>query len=317
MLERHNGRKEQVPFHAFANLFSTYSRLKHESKLSLTEFLQRYSWSIRQGFAEPIENGAIPILICAWNEIESLPRLLRALSLSTVPVKPIVVDNNSTDGTGELASSLGAIVITEKQQGLMRALIAGFKYLAGNHAVKEFLLTDADTYPTPTWAEGMKKAGVKISDLSGGLLGGRVIYYGKLMRDTARNISVGLGDLASFASKITPVRGPNGYIKFGTDGVIAHHLSSDLDPNMVMHSDVYIGDSVKSVGGTVKMNFSPDAWVFSSGDRFPTFLSLFKAPPYGDSLQDLYLDWIRSNPDGKIYKSNVVWRKRNNLNHED
>lgn len=303
MPERFNDRREKQNFFAFANVFSTYLRLRHESRLSPGEFLDKYGNSIRLAFSKSIEEGATPVLICAWNEAEHLPKLLRALSLSTVPVKPIVIDGNSTDGTQDLARDLGAEVAVEKEQGLMCALITGFRNLADNRNVQEFLFTEADTYPTPAWAESMKKSGIQINNQSGGMIFGQVIYHGKLIRDTAHNMSEWLGDLIYLANGSVGARGQNGFIKFGENGAIAHQLTSKLNPNIVLNTDIYIRDNVRLAGGTVRKSLSPDTWVFSRGDRYPSFLSLFKAPPYGNGQQDLYAEWIKRKPNGEIYKS--------------
>ena len=303
MLERFNERKEKQNPYAFANILPTYLRLLHDNRLSQDEFLDKYSSSIRLGFPKSIEEGAIPVLICAWNEIEDLPKLLRALSFSTVPVKPIVIDNNSTDGTGDLAKDLGAEVIVEKEQGLMCALITGFRNLADKGNVQEFLLTDADSYPTPTWASSMKKSAIRIDNQSGGMIVGQIIYHGELIRDTARNMSGWLGDFIYLVHRSVGARGGNGFIKFGENGAIAHHLANELNPKIVVNTDLYLRDNVGSVGGILRKNFFPGSWVFSRGDRYPSFLSLFKAPPYGNGQQDLYSDWLKRKPDGVIYKS--------------
>jgi glycosyltransferase involved in cell wall biosynthesis len=303
MQERFNERKEKHRLRTFANVLSTYLRIRQEGRLSTGEFIQKYGGAIRSAFSTSIEEGAVPVLVCAWNEAEDLPKLLRALSLSTVPVKPIVVDNNSTDGTGDLAKDLGAAVIFEKQQGIMHALISGFRRLDGNPNIQEFLLTDADSYPVPTWASGMKKSGNQIDNTSGGIIYGQVVYHGKLIRDTAHNVSEWLGDLISHGNNNVIARGANGFIKFGEKRAIANQLANELNPNIILNSDMYVRDSVRNAGGTVKKSFSPDTWVFSDGGRYPSFLSLFKVPPYGNSKEDLYREWINNNPKGEIYRS--------------
>jgi dolichol-phosphate mannosyltransferase len=74
------------------------------------------------------------IVVPTVNERENLPRLAqRVLSL---PVKAdlLVVDGNSTDGTGQIADELAAkhpdihVVHETKKSGLGRAYIAGFKW---------------------------------------------------------------------------------------------------------------------------------------------------------------------------------------------
>lgn len=301
MSERSSGKHHWKDLQTIATLFSTYLRLQRDTRLSSQEFLNTYGNSIRSGFPKSIKEGATPVLICAWNEANELPRLLRALSFSDVPVKPIVVDNNSTDGTGDIARDLGAHVIFEHEQGLMPALITGFRSLVHDENVQEFLLTDADSYPLPTWASSMNE--ISVGSVSGGMVGGPVIYHGGFMRDTARNISVMLGDIMYHASGKVMVRGANGLIKFGTNGAIAHCLANDLEPKIGINTDKYVRDSVRSAGGEVVGNLALGASVFSSGDRYPSLVSLFKAPPYGNSQDDLYSDWKENNPHGEIYKS--------------
>jgi glycosyltransferase involved in cell wall biosynthesis len=60
----------------------------------------------------------IPIL----DEAAALPGLLAAMPAG---FRPIVVDNGSTDGSGPLAASLGAMVVTEPQRGFGAACWAG------------------------------------------------------------------------------------------------------------------------------------------------------------------------------------------------
>ncbi|MUL46201.1 glycosyltransferase family 2 protein [Mycobacterium sp. CBMA293] len=68
--------------------------------------------------AEPLVTVLLPCL----NEAESLPGVL-----SAVPTEyaVLVIDNNSTDGTAEVARGLGAQVVTELQPGYGAAVHAG------------------------------------------------------------------------------------------------------------------------------------------------------------------------------------------------
>ncbi|MGI9628936.1 MAG: glycosyltransferase family 2 protein [Longimicrobiales bacterium] len=68
------------------------------------------------------------MLIPALNEAEALPAVLEALpvdSLHTV----VVVDNGSTDATGEVARALGARVVVENERGYGVACLAGLALL--------------------------------------------------------------------------------------------------------------------------------------------------------------------------------------------
>ena len=54
------------------------------------------------------------VVIPVLDEAAALPALLTAMPAG---YQPIVVDNGSTDGSGALAASLGAAVITEPRRG--------------------------------------------------------------------------------------------------------------------------------------------------------------------------------------------------------
>ena len=74
------------------------------------------------------------------NERENLPRLAQRLLALPVKVDWLVVDGNSSDGTGQLADELAAkhpeihVIHEAKKNGLGRAYITGFKWaLARNY----------------------------------------------------------------------------------------------------------------------------------------------------------------------------------------
>src|SRR5712671_6077145 len=66
----------------------------------------------------------ITVIIPCLNEEQGVERVLRALPEFVDEV--IVVDNNSTDRTSEVAASLGAKVIREEVRGYGRAYKRGF-----------------------------------------------------------------------------------------------------------------------------------------------------------------------------------------------
>jgi len=74
------------------------------------------------------------IIVPTVNERENLPRLAQRLLSLPVKVDLLVVDGNSTDGTGKIADELAAkhpeihVLHEEKKNGLGRAYIAGFKW---------------------------------------------------------------------------------------------------------------------------------------------------------------------------------------------
>lgn len=95
-----------------------------------------------------MEKIAISVAIAAYNEEQNIQTCIEALLPQLQPKDEIiVVDNNSTDRTAAIASSLGAKVIKESQQGMSFARNAGF-----NAATNEVIArTDADTSVCPEW----------------------------------------------------------------------------------------------------------------------------------------------------------------------
>ncbi len=64
------------------------------------------------------------VILPALNEAGALPRVLAALPAG---YRAIVVDNGSTDGTPDVARSLGAMVVTASQRGFGAACWAGLQ----------------------------------------------------------------------------------------------------------------------------------------------------------------------------------------------
>ena len=94
----------------------------------------------------------ISSIIPAFNEEDYLPATLDAvevasahlLSREDVDVETIVVDNNSVDGTAEVAQSKGATVVAEGVQGISRARNTGVR-----HAGVMFLYLSTLTFLIP------------------------------------------------------------------------------------------------------------------------------------------------------------------------
>ncbi|HSX19135.1 MAG TPA: glycosyltransferase family 2 protein, partial [Candidatus Saccharimonadales bacterium] len=87
--------------------------------------------------------------IPAYNEEKSIVKTLESLKNQTYQgkVEIIVVDNNSTDNTAQIAEKLGAKVIFESQKGVAHARQAGFMAAKGDLIVT----TDSDTILPLNW----------------------------------------------------------------------------------------------------------------------------------------------------------------------
>lgn len=98
---------------------------------------------------------SISVVIPAFNEEEYLPACLRSLQKQTFKdFEVIVVDNNSTDNTAEIARSFGARVVVEKVQGMTPARERGYKEAKADIIAR----TDADTIVLPDWLATVYKA---------------------------------------------------------------------------------------------------------------------------------------------------------------
>src|SRR5450830_1606397 len=103
------------------------------------------------------------IVVPTFNELENLPELVARLERLQIELDVLVVDDNSPDGTGELAERLGAerpwlnVLHRPRKAGLGTAYLAGFRHALaqGYDAVGEM---DADLSHDPTYLPAMLRA---------------------------------------------------------------------------------------------------------------------------------------------------------------
>ena len=94
------------------------------------------------------------IIVPTVNERENLPRMAQRLLSLPVAVDVLVVDGNSSDGTGEIADELTArypqihVLHEPKKSGLGRAYVAGFKW-ALEHGYEFIFEMDGDFSHNP------------------------------------------------------------------------------------------------------------------------------------------------------------------------
>lgn len=98
----------------------------------------------------------ISVVIAAYNEEKNLPSCLQSLKDQDFPkdnFEIIVVDNNSTDKTAEIAKSFGAKVLLEKKQGNTFAAKLGMDSASG----EIIAMLDADTIADKNWLSEIYK----------------------------------------------------------------------------------------------------------------------------------------------------------------
>lgn len=96
--------------------------------------------------SEPTTDSArIAVAIPCYNEAAAIATVVASFRAVLPSAEILVVDNNSTDGTGAIARGLGVRVLDVPEQGKGHAVRAAFAALADQDVV---LLTDGDgTYP--------------------------------------------------------------------------------------------------------------------------------------------------------------------------
>ncbi len=109
-----------------------------------------------------MKKPTISVVIPAFNEEKYIENCLASLKKQTFnDFEIIVVDNNCTDKTAEIAKSFGARVIKEKKQGMIPARERGFKEAKAEIIAR----TDADTVVTPRWLEVIYKTFTRHPDV--------------------------------------------------------------------------------------------------------------------------------------------------------
>jgi dolichol-phosphate mannosyltransferase len=97
----------------------------------------------------------ITVVLPTYNEAENLPKLVSALFSLPLDLNVLVVDDNSPDGTGNIAETLGretqgrvGVIHREGKQGLRSAYIEGFRK-AFEMGADAFVQMDADFSHNP------------------------------------------------------------------------------------------------------------------------------------------------------------------------
>ena len=111
------------------------------------------------------------VVVPAYNEVAYLPETLRSLQQQDFAgvYEIIVVDNNSTDGTAELARRCGVTVVHESEPGVCQARQRGTLVARGEIVVS----TDADTRQPSDWLSRLDQ---RFSEPSVVLVGGPCRY---------------------------------------------------------------------------------------------------------------------------------------------
>lgn len=117
------------------------------------------------------------VIVPTYNEKENATPLARAVLAACPEADLLFVDDNSPDGTGQLADELAAadpriqVLHREQKQGLGRAYVAGFRWALARPAYRFILEMDADFSHDPK-AVPQLRAAAQTADL---VLGSRYV----------------------------------------------------------------------------------------------------------------------------------------------
>ncbi len=260
--------------------------------LSPDEIVEDYSQQTRDVLARTADSYiAEPVVICAHNEEDDIGATLVSLAMSGADVRPIVVDNGSTDGTAAIAEAMGATVLSEPEPSKMRAYKSALRFLGADILGDTVLFTDADTIVGPDWAERMSGVAANLDEGNGGIVFGLVMFsHSKSgLTNVVRNVSHTFAQFRNLASKgIRPpiARGANCSISFDADGAIFERLMG-MRPD-VFPQDFAVMETIVDAGGLAKADVHPDSTAMSRGDRYDSLRDYILARRGHSNYRQLY-----------------------------
>jgi len=185
----------------------------------------------------------VSVVIPAYNEEKFIGRCLGSVIGQSVKAdEVIVVDNNSTDKTAEIAKRFHVKIVKEKIQGMIHARNLGFDKAKYNIIAR----CDADVIVPHDWIERIKKNFEK-----GGIdaLSGPISYYdSKIVSKSTKASEIYLGSLRIFSNGKNYLVGPNMSLTREVWEKIKDKVSlRDSD----VHEDIDLSLKIHKAGGTI------------------------------------------------------------------
>lgn len=209
------------------------------------------------------KNLSLSVVIPVYNEGELLAACLDALLAQIDDIKEIIiVDNNSSDGSLELAQRYGAscskiVVASESVQGIVPARDHGFR-LARGHIVARI---DADTMVCPGWAEVTSRYFADHADVAA--ITGWTHYFDLPLENFTGRVSDLIHNEANLVAAGTiTLYGPNMALRAAT----AKHLAqTSCDTDGRLNEDMDL--TIHLLDEKSKIAFVPEMKVYISGRR--------------------------------------------------
>lgn len=195
------------------------------------------------------------VVIPAYNEGKYIGTLLEKLFHQTVPPDEIiVVDNNCTDDTVEIAKKYDVQIIREKKQGIVYSRNTGF-----NAAKYDLIIRlDADTIPPKDYIEKVKKIFGKYDVVA---VSGNVKFYGLPTMLPTFWIEFPFTRSAKFMLSHDTLMGPNLALTRKVWNKAKYEMCEDGEN---MHEDIDLSIHIAKYG---KIKFDPKLFVQASSRR--------------------------------------------------
>ena len=172
---------------------------------------------------------ALSLIIPAYNEQEHLGYCLDSVATQTVmPFEVIVVDNNSTDNTVEIARSYPFVrVVTAKKQGIVYARNAGFDAAKGTIIGR----VDSDSRLPTDWVETVMTFYQDPAHENTALTGGGMFYNTPMPR-LSRHV------LSLLAFRVNQVALGHHFL-FGSNMAFPAHVWGKIKNNICIRTDIH------------------------------------------------------------------------------
>lgn len=182
----------------------------------------------------------ISLIIPAYNEEKFIKKCLKSVFAQTeMPDEIILINNNSTDKTVEIAKKFKVKIINEKQQGISYARNRGF-----NEAKYEIIARcDADCVIPRSWVEQIKK---NFNNKKIDALGGPLYYY-DIIIPNKRIFSAFIKFMRAILGHY-PLIGPNMIITKKIWGKVKNYVCND---NNLVHEDIDLASHINKIGGKI------------------------------------------------------------------
>lgn len=223
----------------------------------------------------------ISVVIPAYNEEAYLENCLAALKKQNYKgeYEIILVDNNSTDKTSQIAKKFGANVVLEKKQGYVFALKRGMSEAKGDIIA----VTDADTQVPTDWLSLIAEAFGEESVVA--ITGLAKVQVGLRIMDVLMNLSFALFSMSTLMIGKPNLNGFNFAVRKE-----AFMKAGGLNTDFLMGPDVDLGIRLAKMG---KIQVSKHLLVQTSARRWQKdFMSALQEYATGY----VYATWFRKPP---------------------